>query len=188
MKRSFSFILSIFTPQITRGFDLYARGARAGFTLIELIVVIAILGVLAAVLISAIDPLDKINSANDAGVVSAIAQIGRANDAHAASHNNTYVFGAAATVNAALVDLNAAGETRMTSYTAPNVSYTTGYNATRADGTTACTTAGANCFKYVVYASGLQAKKNSAKPVYVWVNGSGCFKAAGTPTVATTCP
>ncbi len=155
-----------------------------GFTLIELIVVIAILGVLAAVLITTIDPLDKINAANDSGVVTSLAQFGKANDTYAATHNNTYVGGT--TVNAALTDLQTAGESKIGSYTAP-----TGYTVSYAT-TASCTTAGANCNNYAFWVTALKSKKYggpTSGQIYVYANGQGCFKANGTSiTAATTCP
>lgn len=163
---------------------LTALRQTKGFTLIELIVVIAILGVLAAVLITTIDPLDKINSANDSGVISAVAQFGKANDAYAATHNNTYVGGA--TVNAALTDLLAAGESKIGTYTPP-ATYTVNYVTTAA-----CTTAAANCVNYAFWVTALKAKKYGGPATgqeYVYANGRGCFMANGTAiTAATVCP
>lgn len=153
---------------------------QKGFTLIELIIVIAILGVLAVVLITTIDPLDKINAANDSGVVSSIAQFGKANDTYAATHDNSYVGGG--TVDAALADLLAAGESKIGSYVPPT-GYTVGYITTAA-----CTTAGKTCLNYVFSVTDLKSKKNTAKPMYVWANGQGCYKATGAITAATTCP
>jgi len=157
-----------------------SRDRSKGFTLIELIVVIAIIGILSAVLVTAIDPLDKINATNDAGVVSAIEQFGKADDTYAASHSNTYVGGA--TVNAALTDLLAAGEVKTGTYTAPS-GYTVGYVTTAA-----CTTAGSNCVNYVFSVTNLKSKANTAKPMFVWANGQGCYKATGAIVATTTCP
>ncbi len=158
--------------------------ASKGFTLIELIVVIAILGVLAAILITLIDPVDKINAANDAGVISDMAQFGRANDGYSATHENKFVGGA--TVNDALADLQAAGESKISSYTPP-AGYTVNYIATPG-----CTTAAGDCTNYVFWISGLMSK-NYGGPVngeiYAWANGGGCFLPFGTViTETTTCP
>lgn len=177
---------------------------KKGFTLIELVVVIAILGVLAAVLVTVIDPLDKINSANDSGAISTTAQIGKANDSYASSHNNTFVGGTlTATVSGSnttysagpLTDLNSSGEVKMTQVVLPSV-YGLTYAALQSDKSTACTTAGGNCGVYMVYVS-LQSKKytsgntSSNKSYYVYTNGQGCTKLnqAAAPALATvTCP
>ena len=153
---------------------------QKGFTLIELIVVIAILGVLAVVLVTTIDPLDKINSANDAGIVRSVAQFGKSMDSYGASHNNYYLN--AANTNAALTALQAAGETKITSYTPPSGTVTYLF-------TPAACTSGSTCtgFAFFTGAAGeaagvtLKSKKNtsgttsSAAPFYQYVNGKGCF-------------
>ena len=179
------------------------RASQKGFTLIELLVVIGILGIMAAVLIVLIDPVDKINSANDAGVISAVSQFGRANDRYAATHSNTYVGGA--TVNAALGDLLAAGESKYSTYTVPNANYTVGYAALTSGGA-ACTTAGANCGQYAFYVTGLRSKRYTTGTltsgsygngstaattgtIYVYANGKGCYAGTGTSVAATAnCP
>ena len=144
--------------------------AQKGFTLIELIVVIAILGVLSVVLFTTIDPLDKINTANDSGVVQSIAQFGKANDAYAASKNNMFPGGA--TVNAALTVLQAAGESKVTSYTPPP-----GYTVIYLDSPDACTS-GTTCTGYSFQVTDLKSKKYTATPAYQVINGKGCLVAA----------
>lgn len=160
------------------------KTAQKGFTLIELLVVIGILGIMAAVLIVLLDPVDKINAANDTGVVSAVAQFGRANDSYAVTHSNTYVGGAS--VNSALADLQTAGESKFSSYTAPS-GYTVNYVTTAA-----CTTAGANCVNYAFWVTALKSKANGGPTtgkIYVFANGKGCFVANGTSiTAAYACP
>lgn len=163
---------------------------KKGFTLIELLVVIAVLAILAVGLIAVIDPADKVNSTNDAAVISSIAQFGRANDSYAVSHNNIYVGTSGSTgsirVNAALADLQASGEIKSTSYTAPT-NYTVDYATTPS-----CTTAGANCVNYAFWGN-LKSKKYTtgippvSGPIYVWANGKGCFVST-TPTATTVCP
>ena len=163
---------------------------KKGFTLIELVVVIAILGVLAAVLVTVIDPLDKIKSANDSGVVSAIIQVGKANDSFAANNNNKYAQGGASNNFTGLItDLNAAGEIKFTTLTAPT-GYTYVYiptpaSCTAPSGATPCTTS-------VIYTNLLSKKYvTGANPsYYVYANGQGCTKLnqASAPTGATTCP
>lgn len=147
---------------------------KKGFTLIELIVVIAILGVLAAVLITTIDPLDKINSANDSGYVSSLAQLGRAEDTYAASHNNLY--SPAANFAAAITALNTAGETKISAYTQP-----TGYTApTFLTSPLGCDNlaVATNCIGYAFISGTLKSKKNTALPIYQITNGKGCYVAA----------
>lgn len=170
-----------------------AQQLKRGFTLIELIVVIAILGVLAAVLITTIDPLDKISSANDSGVISTIAQLGKGNDSFAANNNNNYVRGGATNDFAgAITDLNAAGESKFTTLTAPS-GYTYFYlptpnNCTVPSGATPCT---ANVF-YVNLLSKKYIGGNTGtnKSYYMYANGKGCtlLNQAAAPTLASTCP
>ncbi len=147
---------------------------QKGFTLVELIIVIAIIGVLAAVLITIIDPLDKINSANDSGVVSTLTQVGRSLDNYAAVNSNSFPSG---NLNAMLSVLSSNGESRITSYTAPNgysVSYLVAPNGS-------CTTAARDCAGYAITATGFKSKRNlsgtsaDAAPSYQIVNGRGCF-------------
>lgn len=154
---------------------LLGVSAQKGFTLIELLVVIGILGIMAAVLIVLLDPVDKINAANDSGLVSAVGQFGRANDAYAATHTNSYVGGG--TVNAALADLTSAGESKYASYTPPT-GYTVNYVTTAS-----CTTAAGTCTQYAFWVTALKSKVNGGPTtgkMYVWANGKGCYQPNGT--------
>lgn len=164
---------------------------QQGFTLIELIVVIAILGVLATVLLVLIDPLDKINLANDTGVISTISQLGKANDAYAAQNTNLYVGCATAcTFAGAVTALNTAGETKLSSVTAP-ANYTYSYFQPAA-----CTAAAqTNCTTYV-FSVNLRSKKYTSgngagnSSYFVAANGKSCVltNQAAAPTAATVCP
>lgn len=133
-----------------------------GFTLIELIVVIAIIGVLAGFLLVVVDPIDKINSANDAAVIATVAGVGRANDSYAASNGGSYVSPNPNTFNGILAALNAQGETKFSSYTAPGTNVVSGTSAPAS---------------YNLNAT-LKSKKHTAAPFYVWSNGQGCFKSS----------
>jgi len=175
---------------------------QKGFTLIELIVVIAILGVLAAVLITTIDPLDKVNLSNDTGLISTITQLGKASDAYAAQHSNGYSSGmgtfpssvctggaataalATNTFAGSVYDLCAAGETKLSSITAPSAVYTLYYFTTP----TGCTDNANNCTGYAFAVGPLQSKKYATK-YFMYSNGKSCTIASA-PTQASigTCP
>lgn len=164
-----------------------------GFTLIELIVVIAILAILAIGLLFTINPLDKINSANDASAISFVTQIGQAEDAYAANHNNTYAgesgsFEGPTTPNT-LNDLETNGEVK--SDTPPS-------NVTVTQVLTSGCSSSANpvvtpCASYVFYvALQADAHKNGTPPTggpyFMYANGKGCYTSTAPTDPTTQCP
>lgn len=156
----------------------------SGFTLIELLVVIGILGVMSATLIALVDPIDKVNSANDTGAINTISQLGRANDAYAASHSNLYVVATAFT--GAVTALNAAGESKYSTVTPP-----TNYAFIYLAPTTCTALMPTNCSSYVFYTNVRSKKYTGATPAlgyYVWANGKGCTQAAAPTTPTFNCP